>query len=133
MLRRDSAGQDPPRRLVEFIRRLGLYPSSDRGHVNLYQPFVERALTLARQGGRVGLVLPWGFAVDEGATTLRARLLDTSRLDVILGLDNAAGLFPIHRGLRFMAVVTEVGSRTVEGRGRFGVLYGGRTRAATRR
>ncbi len=121
MLRRDSAGQDPPRRLVEFIRRSGLYPSSDRGHVNLYQPFVERALTLARQGGRVGLVLPWGFAVDEGATTLRARLLDTSRLDVILGLDNAAGLFPIHRGLRFMAVVTEVGSPTAEGRGRFGV------------
>jgi hypothetical protein len=121
MLRRDSAGGEPPRRLVEFVRRSGLYPSSDRGHVNLYQPFVERALTLARTGGRLGLVLPWGFAVDEGATTLRARLFDTSRVDVILGLDNAAGLFPIHRGLRFMAVVTDVGGRTVEGRGRFGV------------
>ena len=121
MLRRDSAGQESPRRFVEFIRRSGLYPSSDRGHVNLYQPFVERALTLARPGGRVGLVLPWGLAVDEGATTLRARLFDTSRVDVILGLDNAAGLFPIHRGLRFMTVVTEVGGRTVEGRGRFGL------------
>jgi hypothetical protein len=121
MLRRDSAGKEPPGRLVEFIRRSGLYPSSDRGHVNLYQPFVERALTLARAGGRVGLVLPWGFAVDEGATTLRARLFETSRVDVILGLDNAAGLFPIHRGLRFMAVITDMGDRTVEGRGRFGV------------
>jgi hypothetical protein len=121
MLRRDSAGKEPPGRLVEFIRRSGLYPSSDRGHVNLYQPFVERALTLARPGGRVGLVLPWGFAVDEGATTLRARLFDTSRVDVILGLDNAAGLFPIHRGLRFMAVIADMGDRTVEGRGRFGV------------
>ena len=121
MLRRDSAGTAPPRRLVEFIRRSGLYPSSDRGHVNLYQPFVERALTLARPGGRVGLVLPWGFAVDEGAATLRARLFETSRVDVILGLDNSAGLFPIHRGLRFMAVITDMGGRTVEGRGRFGV------------
>ena len=121
MLRRDTAGTPPPRRLVEFIRRSGLYPSSDRGQVNLYQPFVERALTLARPRGRVGLVLPWGFAVDEGAATLRARLFETSRVDVILGLDNGAGLFPIHRGLRFMAVVTAMGGRTVEGRGRFGV------------
>jgi hypothetical protein len=121
MLRRDTAGTLPPRGLVEFIRRSGLYPSSDRGQVNLYQPFVERALTLARRRGRVGLVLPWGFAVDEGAATLRARLFETSRVDVILGLDNSTGLFPIHRGLRFMAVITEMGGRTVEGRGRFGV------------
>ncbi len=121
MLRRDTAGTPPPRRLVEFIRRSGLYPSSDRGQVTLYQPFVERALTLARPRGRVGLVLPWAFAVDEGAATLRARLFDTSRVDVILGLDNAAGLFPIHRGLRFMGVITEMGGRTVEGRGRFGI------------
>ncbi len=33
MLRRDSAGQEWPRRFVEFIRRSGFYPSSDRGHV----------------------------------------------------------------------------------------------------
>ena len=80
-------------------------PSCDRGHVNLYQPFLERCLSLARPGGRVGLVLPWGLAADEGAASLRHRLLRRDRVDTIMGLDNAAGLFPIHRGLRFMAIV----------------------------
>ena len=52
------------------IRRAG------RGHLNLYQPFVERALSLTRPGGRVGLVLPWGLAADDGTAALRARLLE---------------------------------------------------------
>ena len=60
----------------EFLRESGLYPSCDRGHLNLYQPFLERALSIARPGGRVGLVLPWGLASDEGAQSLRARLFD---------------------------------------------------------
>src|SRR5256885_7368536 len=70
-LRRDS-GPDRPggdRRLIRFIRESGLYPSCDRGHVNLYQPFLERALVLARNGGRVGLVLPWG---DRKSTRLNS-------------------------------------------------------------
>ena len=31
-----------------------------------YLPFLERALSLARRNGRVGLVLPWGLATDDG-------------------------------------------------------------------
>lgn len=125
MLRRDDGARTTPRPLVNFLRQSGMYPATDRGQVNLYQPFVERALSLARAGGRVGLVLPWGLAVDEGARSLRARLFDTTRLDVVVGLDNAAGLFPIHRGLRFMVVTTQPGGRTAGGRGRFGVRSAG--------
>ena len=115
-------GGDPARRdLVTFIRESGLYPSCDRGHVNLYQPFLERSLSLTRPGGRVGLVLPWGLAADEGAATLRKRLLTRDRIDTIVGLDNSAGLFPIHRGLRFMVVVASPGSAPRAIRARFGV------------
>ena len=133
MLREDGAGRTAraagstraPRGLhhllVRFIRESGLYPSCRRGHVNLYQPFLERALSLVRPGGRVGLLLPWGLAVDDGAAALRARLLDSSTTESIDGFDNALGIFPIHRGLRFLALVTSPGAPTREIRTRFGV------------
>jgi hypothetical protein len=110
-----------PRSLVRFIRDSGLYPSCDRGHVNLYQPFLERALSLARPGGRIGMILPWGLAVDDGAATLRARLFDRNALETVVGLDNADALFPIHRGVRFLVLVAKVGGATREVRARFGV------------
>jgi hypothetical protein len=115
MVRRDArshrrgSGRDP---LVSFIRESGLFPLCRTGHVNLYQPFVDRALQLVNTRGRIGLVLPWGFAVDDGASGLRGALMDEGALDTIIGFDNARGLFPIHRGLRFAIVVT----RGVEGR-----------------
>jgi N-6 DNA Methylase len=107
--------------LVRFIRDSGLYPSCDRGHLNLYQPFLERSLSLTRFGGRTGLILPWGLAVDDGAAGLRARLLDRSGLETLVGLDNAEALFPIHRGMRFLVIVARAGGRTREVRARFGV------------
>jgi hypothetical protein len=126
MLRRDprAAGTrdgDSTASLVAFLRQSGHYPSCDRGHVNLYQPFLERSLSLVRPGGRVGLVLPWGLASDAGATTLRTRLVREGAIDSIVGFDNAAGIFPIHRGLRFMVLVASPGAPPRDMRARFGV------------
>ena len=56
-------------------------PSCDRGHLNLYQAFIDRALALARPGGRVGLVVPWGLASDDGASALRRAPARRRRLD----------------------------------------------------
>lgn len=114
-------GEGGRRDLVTFVRRSGLYPSCDRGHLNLYQPFLERSLSLARRGGRVGLVLPWGLAADEGSTTLRRRLILRERLDSLVGFDNAAGLFPIHRGSRFLALTVSPGLAPRTTHARFGV------------
>jgi hypothetical protein len=119
MLRRE-AGRDA-REVVRFIRDSGVYSLCDRGHLNLYQPFLERALSLVRPGGRIGLVLPWGLAVDDGAAKLRRHLLEAASIDTIVGLDNANGLFPIHRGLRFLVLVSARANRTREIRARFGV------------
>ncbi len=110
-----------PQSLLRFIRESGLFPSCDRGHVNLYQPFLERTFSLARPGGRIGLVLPWGLAVDDGAAGLRRRMFAETEVDTIVGLDNADGLFPIHRGLRFLTLITTMGKPTGEFRARFGV------------
>src|SRR4029079_18719692 len=121
MLRRDpkeghGALERRNHSLVRFVRESGLYPSCDRGHMNLYQPFLERALSLAKPGGRVGMILPWGRSTDDGAARLRARLLDRSALDTVVGLDNADAIFPIHRGVRFVVVVAGAGGGQSEGR-----------------
>lgn len=118
MLRDDH---DDSARMLSFLRQSRLYPSCDRGHLNLYQPFLERSLDIVRPGGRVGLVLPWGLASDEGAAGLRRRLLVPPSIDTIVGLDNSAGIFPIHRGLRFMVLVASPGSPSADIRARFGV------------
>jgi hypothetical protein len=120
----NMAGVRNNQALTRFIRECGAYPSSQRGHLNLYQPFVERALRLTRPGGRVGLVLPWGLACDEGAAQLRRRLLEETQIDALVGLDNASGLFAIHRGMRFVALTMSPGGRTREVRAAFGITNG---------
>jgi len=123
MLRGDGETRDDgdAAATVRFIRESGLYRSCGHGHLNLYQPFLERALSLAHRGGRVGLILPWGLAADDGAKPLRETLLDRSRVHTIVGLDNASGIFPVHRGTRFLVVIASPGGVTGTIRARFGV------------
>ena len=128
MLRRDPASDRSSgasadgdgQRLLRFVRESGLYPSCDRGHLNLYQAFVDRSIDLLRPGGRLGLVVPWGLASDDGAARLRTRLMDHLSIDTMVGFDNAQGMFPIHRGVRFMALVAG-GERRPDIAARFGV------------
>jgi hypothetical protein len=114
----DAAGRDD---LIRFVRESGLYPNCHRGHLNLYQPFLERAFDLVRPGGRVGLVLPWSLATDDGAAAMRARILDRSALDTIVGVENSGGLFPVHRGLRFMVMVASPSAPAGAARAKFGL------------
>lgn len=124
MVRRDETSarkgstRDP---LVNFVRESGLFPLCRRGHLNLYQAFIERSLSLVRTGGRVGLIVPWSFAVDDGAAALRTALVDAGALDTIVGFDNARGLFPIHRGLRFAVIVATPGGPPRDTRAKFGI------------
>ena len=109
------------RRLSDFVRTSGVYRVEPRAHPNRYQLFVERALQLVRPGGRVGLVLPSGMISDAGSAPLRRLLFDRSEVDHITGLDNRDGIFPIHRGLRFVLMTCTTGRPTSTIRCRFGV------------
>jgi hypothetical protein len=108
-------------RTVRFSRESGIYGLQSSGHANAYQLFVERALWLVRDGGRIGLVLPWGLAADQGAAPLREALLRHNRTDAIVGFDNRRGIFPIHRGVRFMLLTAWRGGTTTAIRCRFGL------------
>ena len=123
MVREDGegGGDGSARHLLTFARSSGIYRAQGDGHANLFQLFVERACQLARTGGRIGLVVPWGLASDRGCAPLRRLLLDRCRVDALVGFDNAAAVFPIHRGLRFLLLTASAGSRTAMLPCRFGI------------
>ena len=106
---------------TRFIREAGIYRVGSLSHVNRYQLFVERALQLTRPGGRIGLVLPSGFAGDAGAAPLRRHVLDRASIDSLTGLDNRGRFFPIHRSLRFVLLTATAGAPTSSISCRFGV------------
>jgi hypothetical protein len=112
---------DDTRQLTRFARDSGVYTATSDGHPNRFQLFVERAVRLARPGGRVGLVLPSGLATDRGCAGLRRLLLERCDTEAIVGLENAAAIFPIHRSVRFLALTATTGARTKQMRCRFGV------------
>ncbi len=106
--------------LMTFVRDAGVYEGARDAHVNRYQLFVERALALATPGGRIGLVAPWGLAADQSAAPLRRRLLERCDTDTIVGFENTAAVFPIHRSQRFVLVTATTGRPTTEIRCRLG-------------
>ena len=119
MIRADQGAADARSRarldmtpVIRFTRDAGVYTAQSDGHANRYQLFVERAIALTRRGGRFGLVLPSGLATDHGSAALRRMLLSQCRVDAIVGMDNHRGVFPIHRGVRFLLVTASAGAPT---------------------
>jgi hypothetical protein len=99
-------------RLLRFTRDSGLYTAQSDGQANRYQLFLERAMSLTRAGGRIGLVLPSGLATDHGSARLRSRLLHRCDVDALVGFENQRGLFPIHRSVRFLLLTATAGAPT---------------------
>ena len=104
-----------------FFRSSGVYRHQGAGHLNRYQIFVERALTLTKRGGRVGLVLPAGFATDHTSAPLRRALMSRANIDTLSGFDNRRAIFPIHRSVRFLICTSTVGEATRRIACRFGL------------
>jgi len=119
VIRADQGGADARSRarmdatpVVRFTRDSGVYSAQSDGHPNRYQLFVERAIALTARGGRLGLVLPSGFATDHGSAALRRLMFSQCHVDAIVGMDNHRGVFPIHRGVRFLLVTAGGGAPT---------------------
>ena len=88
------------------------YRTHGTGHPNSYQLFLDRAMQLARPGGRIGLILPSGIATDHGSSAMRRRLLERTSIDNWIGFDNRCRIFPIHRSVRFVVMTTTNGGAT---------------------
>ena len=111
---RDDDRQDRGTELQAFVRGSGLYPLQGHGHSNLYQLFVERVSSLVRPAGRVGLVLPSGFATDRACGALRRFMLERTSIDTFTLLENRDAIFPIHRALKFLLLTYSTGGDTLQ-------------------
>ena len=112
--RGDAATRDAARTASEQLSAFvdPGYRAQGDGHVNLYQLFVERTLALLRSGGRLGMVLPSGLATDHGRS--RRALLDGTRIDNLVSLENREAMFPVHRSLKFLLLsATQVAERDI--------------------
>ena len=116
-----AARDDDPGRVLRFTRDAGIYEAQSDGHANCYQLFCERAVSLTRAGGRIGLVVPAGLVMDAGSASLRRFLFSRCDVDALVGLENRRGVFPIHRSIRFLLMTASAGPPTSSVSCRFGV------------
>ena len=107
-----TEGRDSERCLTTYARGSGQYGLQGDGHANLYQLFFERSLRLLKPGGRCALILPSGFATDQGSGRLRRHLLERTSVDTFTIIDNRDGIFPIHRSLKFLLLTFNNSGKT---------------------
>ena len=80
--------------------------------LNLYKLFLEAAHALAREGGRIGFLVPSGLYSDNGTGALRTLFLEQCRWEWLFGVENSGNIFPIHRSYKFNPIVIEKGGST---------------------
>ena len=72
----------------EFIRSSGDYPLLSGGRINLYSLFVERAMSLIKPDGFVGLLTPSGIYADKTAARFFKSLSASGRVGGLFDFEN---------------------------------------------
>ena len=122
MLRGDrGAGEADAAQLTAFTRTSGVYAFKATVTPICTSCFSSARCRSSVRGGRVGIVLPSGFASDHGCAALRRQVLDRTPVDTFISIENRDGLFPIHRGLKFLLITATSGQTTATLPCRFGV------------
>ena len=73
---------------TRMARRSGDYPLLSTGDLNLYSLFVERAMTLVKPEGMVGLLVPSGIASDKTAAKFFKGVATEGRLGALYDFEN---------------------------------------------
>lgn len=90
----------------EIARSSGDYPLLSGGDINLYSLFVERAMTLVKPDGMVGLLTPSGIASDKTASTFFKGVATQGRLKALYDFENKKVFFPaVHASFKFCVFV----------------------------
>ena len=71
-----------------MARTCGDYPLLSGGDLNLYSLFVERAMTIVKSDGMVGLLTPSGIASDKTAAKFFKKVATEGRLKVLYDFEN---------------------------------------------
>ncbi|MDR3449590.1 MAG: restriction endonuclease [Alphaproteobacteria bacterium] len=73
---------------VQRARQCGDYPLLSGGDVNLYSLFVERAMTIVKPAGMIGLLTPSGIASDKTAAPFFKGVATGGRLKALYDFEN---------------------------------------------
>ena len=73
---------------ARMARTCGDYPLLSGGDLNLYSLFVERAMTIVKSDGMVGLLTPSGIASDKTAAKFFKKVATEGRLKVLYDFEN---------------------------------------------
>lgn len=99
---------------ARMARSSGQYPLLSRGDINLYSLFVERAQTLVKPRGMVGLLTPSGIASDLSASAFFRSVATEGRLKALYDFENRKVFFPdVHASFKFCVLSFSPG-RTFE-------------------
>ena len=91
---------------VHRARTGGEYPLLSGGDVNLYSLFVERAMTLVKPNGMVGLLTPSGIASDKTSARFFKGVSTEGRLKALYDFENKKVFFPdVHASFKFCVFV----------------------------
>ena len=78
---------------TRIARKSGDYPLLSGGDINLYSLFVERAMTIVKPTGRVGLLTPSGIASDKTAAPFFKSVSTGGRLEALFDFENCRTRF----------------------------------------
>lgn len=73
---------------TRMARKGGDYPLLSGGDLNLYSLFVERAMTIVRKDGLIGLLVPSGIASDKTAAKFFKGVATEGRLKALYDFEN---------------------------------------------
>jgi hypothetical protein len=91
---------------VRMARDDGNYPLLSGGDLNIYSLFIERAMTLVKPEGIVGLLTPSGIASDKTSAQFFKGLSTGGRLKALYDFENKKVFFPdIHASFKFCIFV----------------------------
>ena len=91
---------------VRMARTCGDYPLLSGGDLNLYSLFVERAMTIVKPGGMVGLLTPSGIASDKTAAKFFKSVATKGKLKALYDFENKKTFFPdVHASFKFCVFV----------------------------
>ena len=73
---------------ARMARASGHYPLLSRGDINLYSLFVERAHTLVKPTGMVGLLVPIGIGTDKTSANYISSMTENQQLKAFIAFEN---------------------------------------------
>ena len=81
---------------TRMARTSGDYPLLSSGDINLYSLFVERAMTIVKPDGMVGLLTPSGIASDKTAARFFKGVSTQGRLRALYDFENRRTRYEMH-------------------------------------